>query len=134
MGQQHSFTNLSSNIHHSKVRESKVEYYEEKQYNIRNNIVTGALIIVYLIVGGIYVYNIEIVKEQFRNMETEEKVKELGLDENIYYFSNKNYPILYIIEGNSTDIHKIYNILEKHDYTSIIRKKQSEIKRYKLLR
>lgn len=28
----------------------------------------------------------------------------------------------------------LLNILEKHDYTSIIRKKQSEIKRYKLLR
>ena len=98
-----------------KVKESKVEYYQEKQYNVRNNIVTVGLFIVYLIVMGVYLYNIDYIKEQLKNTETEEKFKELGLDENIYYFSNKNYPILYILEGNSTNLEKVYNLMKEVD-------------------
>lgn len=98
-----------------KVKESKVEYYEEKQYNVRNNIVTVCLFFVYLIVMGIYLYNIDFIKEQIKNAEAEEKFKEFGLDENIYYFSNKNYAILYILEGNSTDIDRVYKLIEDED-------------------
>ena len=98
-----------------KVKETKVEYYEVKEYNIRNNIVTVCLFFVYLFVMCIYAYNIDVIKQQHLNLETEKKVLELGLNQDIYYFSNKNYPIFYILEGNSTDISKVYNVINDID-------------------
>lgn len=87
-----------------KNKDTKIEYHEEKQYNMRNNFVALGLLFIYIIVTSIYMVNIEVVKNQLENKETETKFEELGLDENIYYFSNKNHAILYIIKYNSVDL------------------------------
>ena len=82
---------------------------------ILNIIVALVLFFVYIIVMGCYIYEMNVFRQDVIDQKSEEKFKEFGLDENIYYFSNKRFPMLYILDGNTANFEEINNVLYKVD-------------------
>lgn len=101
-----------------KIIDNKVEYYEEKQYDTRINIVTLILCISYIIAAGIYMsinYEIQTLNE---NKVVFNKFKSLNLDENKYTMLIEEVDYIYILKGNTIDIKKIYNDLDVDHITA----------------
>ena len=91
------------------IKDKKIEYYEEKEYDSRINVICVILFIGYLIIGSAYTEISYDVKQLNKDKIVVEKFESLGLDDSKYFMTSKYSNMLYILEGNSLDLEYVYN-------------------------
>ena len=90
-------------------QDKKVEYYEEKQYDSRKNIVTIIMFMSFAVLVNIY-GNITYETQQI--VEAKEyvaKFKELNLDPNKYMILANEPDRIYILKGNTLNLKEVYD-------------------------
>ena len=95
-----------------KQKDKKIEYYEEKQYDTRKNIITLVLFLSFLVSIGVYGEIMYESKEKVEAKTTVEKFNQIGLDPNKYAMLPDNLNTIYILKGNTIDFKEVHSKLD----------------------